>query len=77
MRLRSSFCHATSGSRSLAKRKVMESKTNTDKVKSIVNLMIPWYQKNARDLPWRRKPYCDDPYCVYVSEIMISETQTA
>jgi len=54
---------------------MMKSKTNTDKVKSIVNLMIPWYQKNARDLPWRRKPYCDDPYCVYVSEIMLQQTQ--
>ena len=37
--------------------------------------MIPWYQKNARDLPWRRKPYCDDPYCVFVSEIMLQQTQ--
>ncbi len=54
---------------------MMKSKTYTDKVKSIVNLMIPWYQKNARDLPWRRKPYCDDPYCVYVSEIMLQQTQ--
>jgi len=48
---------------------------NTRKIKSIVSALLPWFAKNARDLPWRRKPYCDDPYCVYVSEIMLQQTQ--
>ncbi|HEY2328877.1 MAG TPA: A/G-specific adenine glycosylase [Verrucomicrobiae bacterium] len=34
--------------------------------------MIPWYLKNARDLPWRRT---HDPYAVWVSEIMLQQTQ--
>lgn len=43
----------------------------------MVKSLLEWYARNARDLPWRREPYCKDPYCVYVSEIMISETQIA
>jgi A/G-specific adenine glycosylase len=42
---------------------------------SITKSIIRWYKKNARDLPWRREPYCSDPYCVYVSEIMLQQTQ--
>jgi len=34
-----------------------------------------WYLANARDLPWRREPYFRDAYCVYVSEIMLQQTQ--
>jgi A/G-specific adenine glycosylase len=37
--------------------------------------IVEWYEVNKRDLPWRRKPYCDDPCCVYVSEIMLQQTQ--
>ena len=48
-----------------------------NKIEPIVELLLNWYQKNARDLPWRREPYRSNPYCVYVSEIMISETQIA
>lgn len=36
--------------------------------------LIAWYQQNARDLPWRRRP---DPYRVWVSEIMCQQTQIA
>jgi A/G-specific adenine glycosylase len=31
-----------------------------------------WFQKNARDLPWRRT---HDPYAILVSEIMLQQTQ--
>ena len=31
-----------------------------------------WFRKNARDLPWRRTR---DPYAVWVSEIMLQQTQ--
>lgn len=44
------------------------------KISVIVKNLLKWYPKNARDLPWRRT---NDPYCVFVSEIMISETQMA
>lgn len=43
-----------------------------NKIKSIVKRLLDWYPKNARDLPWRRTK---DPYCVYVSEIMLQQTQ--
>jgi A/G-specific adenine glycosylase len=35
---------------------------------------LAWYAKHARDLPWRRS--CD-PYRVWVSEIMLQQTQVA
>ena len=34
--------------------------------------MLPWFATNARDLPWRRT---DDPYAIWVSEIMLQQTQ--
>ena len=33
-----------------------------------------WYGKHARDLPWRRSR---DPYLVWISEIMLQQTQVA
>ncbi len=33
-----------------------------------------WYRAHARDLPWRRTA---DPYCIWVSEIMLQQTQVA
>ena len=34
-------------------------------------LLLPWYDDNARPLPWRRDT---DPYRVWVSEIMLQQT---
>src|SRR5512143_1362272 len=34
--------------------------------------VIGWYQRNARDLPWRRSRV---PYRVLVSEVMLQQTQ--
>ncbi len=36
--------------------------------------LLTWYAKHARDLPWRRS---HDPYHVWVSEIMLQQTQVA
>jgi A/G-specific adenine glycosylase len=36
------------------------------------DLLLRWYDKNARDLPWRREP---TPYRVYLSEIMLQQTR--
>ncbi|MCO6449983.1 MAG: A/G-specific adenine glycosylase [Caldilineales bacterium] len=33
-----------------------------------------WFQAHARDLPWRRQP---SPYHVWVSEVMLQQTQAA
>ncbi len=34
--------------------------------------LLDWYDENKRDLPWRRT---DDPYKIWVSEIMLQQTQ--
>ena len=34
--------------------------------------LLPWYEKNARELPWRRD---HEPYHVWVSEIMLQQTR--
>jgi A/G-specific adenine glycosylase len=36
--------------------------------------LLRWYRRNKRDLPWRRTP---DAYAVWVSEIMLQQTQVA
>lgn len=36
--------------------------------------MAQWYEKNARDLPWRRTR---DPYAIWISEIMLQQTRVA
>ena len=40
----------------------------------IGNLLIPWYLAHQRSLPWRRTR---DPYCIWVSEVMLQQTQVA
>ena len=35
-------------------------------------LLLDWFSTNARDLPWRRTR---DPYAIWVSEIMLQQTQ--
>ena len=39
-----------------------------------VRKLLAWYRKGARDLPWRRTR---DPYAIWVSEIMLQQTQIA
>ncbi len=38
----------------------------------IVGALLPWFAAHARDLPWRRTL---DPYAIWVSEIMLQQTQ--
>ena len=47
---------------------------------SLAKVLIRWYTKNRRDLPWRppmgkSKPV--DPYAVLISEFMLQQTQVA
>lgn len=41
---------------------------------SLRRRLLAWYAKHARDLPWRKSR---DPYRVWVSEIMLQQTQVA
>ena len=38
----------------------------------IVQALLAWFAANARELPWRRTK---DPYAIWVSEIMLQQTQ--
>lgn len=45
---------------------------------SIADLLLPWYDKTRRDLPWRAKPgETPDPYRVWLSEVMLQQTTVA
>jgi A/G-specific adenine glycosylase len=41
-------------------------------VKASRQLLLSWYRKNRRDLPWRRTR---DPYAVWISEAMLQQTR--
>jgi len=43
-------------------------------MKSSIQKLLRWYDKNGRDLPWRRTR---DPYRILVSEIMLQQTQVS
>ena len=46
----------------------------------ISELLLPWYDVHARDLPWRVPPGSSqraDPYHVWLSEIMLQQTTVA
>ncbi len=42
------------------------------KIKRLVSGLLSWFARHARDLPWRRTR---DPYAIWVSEIMLQQTQ--
>src|SRR5215831_10679570 len=37
----------------------------------IVSVLLEWFARNGRDLPWRRTT---DPYGVWISEVMLQQT---
>lgn len=44
-----------------------------DKIKrSLGRRLLAWYRRNQRSLPWRKT---DDPYRIWISEIMLQQTQ--
>lgn len=45
---------------------------DAEKVKAFQARLLRWFQKNGRDLPWRRTR---DPYKILVSEVMLQQTQ--
>lgn len=46
---------------------------------SIAPALLAWYDANARRLPWRAPPGANagDPYAVWLSEVMLQQTQVA
>ncbi|HEY5375030.1 MAG TPA: A/G-specific adenine glycosylase, partial [Polyangiaceae bacterium] len=51
-------------------KKAVDSKT----ARAIGRALLTWYVGHRRDLPWRRSL---DPYSVWVSEMMLQQTQVA
>jgi A/G-specific adenine glycosylase len=47
-------------------------KTQNSKLQKLVAALLGWFATNARDLPWR---HTRDPYAIWVSEIMLQQTQ--
>ena len=45
---------------------------HNEKLKSLPQLLLPWYKENKRSLPWRETK---DPYGIWVSEIMLQQTR--
>lgn len=45
-----------------------------DRDQEIALSLLKWYQETKRDLPWRRTR---DPYAIWVSEVMLQQTQVA
>ena len=45
---------------------------NSDICARLPEVLLPWYQENKRDLPWRADK---DPYHVWLSEIMLQQTR--
>jgi len=43
-------------------------------LRKLTQPLLVWYRENARDLPWR---HTDDPYRIWVSEIMLQQTRVA
>ncbi|MFW9869843.1 MAG: Fe-S cluster assembly protein HesB [Candidatus Thorarchaeota archaeon] len=47
-------------------------KYSSDEISAFQDKIMDWWEKNARDLPWR----CDNsPYNVLISEVMLQQTQ--
>ncbi len=47
---------------------------NPDWVQNLRQSLCEWFQKGHRPMPWRENP---DPYRVWVSEVMLQQTQVA
>ena len=45
---------------------------NTHILQQLPQVLLPWYQRNRRDLPWRADK---EPYHIWISEIMLQQTR--
>ena len=52
--------------------KIDDSSNDKAKNQNLSALLLAWYTREKRDLPWRRT---GDPYAIWVSEVMLQQTQ--
>ncbi|MGC9505919.1 A/G-specific adenine glycosylase [Baaleninema sp.] len=50
----------------------LSSAFNRQEIEQLRRSLLNWYDRQGRDLPWRREP---TPYRVWISEIMLQQTQ--
>ncbi|MBC8104225.1 MAG: A/G-specific adenine glycosylase [Cytophagales bacterium] len=48
--------------------------SDSQRDQQFASLLLPWYEGGKRDLPWRQTR---DPYAIWVSEMMLQQTQVA
>ena len=46
-------------------------------MRDLTLLLLKWYDRNGRQMPWRFRGKAPDPYPVWVSEIMLQQTTVA
>ncbi|WP_230483791.1 A/G-specific adenine glycosylase [Sphingomonas sp. Leaf21] len=52
--------------------------SSTEKIDTPAGRLLAWYDRHARDLPWRGRPgTTPDPYRVWLSEVMLQQTTVA
>ena len=56
------------------RRSAQVEKTSTLEKDALIKALLGWFRRHRRDLPWRREP---SPYAVWVSEIMLQQTQVS
>ena len=68
--------HGTHGRPTWRRRRTRRSKTRFETASRIPladamqELLLAWFNRNARDLPWR---HTRDPYAILVSEVMLQQ----
>lgn len=63
------------GGRFLEKGAALGKRPSSDLQAAFAGPLLDWYRAHRRALPWRERQ--DDPYAVWVSEIMLQQTQVA
>jgi A/G-specific adenine glycosylase len=59
-------------------RKTRRSRAVESPAAAVAVRLLPWYDRHRRVLPWRAMPgETPDPYCVWLSEIMLQQTTVA
>jgi len=53
-------------------RPLLDEEPDPAAVRRLRSPLLRWYHRNKRDLPWRNT---DDPYAIWVSEVMLQQTQ--
>ncbi len=54
-----------------------EMRVSKQAIRSRLSRLLAWYERNRRDLPWRRSGQARHPYRVLVAEVMLQQTRVA